>query len=370
LADPVLSAALSGKRAILLSWTYGANADFQVFWKSSSPPGQEYVLLATTNAFSYTTADLDPSKTYFFYVRVNVGATYYYSNVVELFVSCGKGVILSSTPPVQPPAQVLEGHFYACVFGGDIYKMSGSIGSLVPLGQTARGWYGISVAPNGDVYASVNGGGIYKSIGGTGTFIKFSTGSDVNSTTQMNCGQDGSVWYITYNGAGMFKSPTGNPGTFSYYGLNGKYDWGLCIAPNGDVYGTEYGPGGSAGNIWKQTSGVGSFVGVGPQPTRWYGMCAARNGDIYACTAGAGQPALAGIWKQTAGAGAFVQILAQAGNWIGMAAAPNGDIYACISGGDIYKKNSGSSIFVALGVTSRLWYDIAVGPNTSGITGG
>jgi len=105
LADPILTAELSGKRAILLSWVYGANADFQVFWKSSSPSGQEYALLATTNAFSYTTADLDPSKTYFFYVRVNVGATYFYSNVVELFVSCGKGVILSVSPPIPPERQ-------------------------------------------------------------------------------------------------------------------------------------------------------------------------------------------------------------------------------------------------------------------------
>lgn len=105
MADPVLTATLSGQRAILLSWTFGSNADFQVFWKSSSPPGQEYVLLATTNAFSYTTAELDPSKTYDFYIRANVGATYFYSNVVELFVSCGKGVVLSDTPPPPPTKQ-------------------------------------------------------------------------------------------------------------------------------------------------------------------------------------------------------------------------------------------------------------------------
>jgi hypothetical protein len=102
-----LSAALSGQRAILLTWTYGSNADFQVFWKSSSPPGQEYVLLATTNAFSYTTADLYQSKTYDFYVRANVGGYFYYSNVVELFVSCGKGVVLSGSPPDPPPAQIV-----------------------------------------------------------------------------------------------------------------------------------------------------------------------------------------------------------------------------------------------------------------------
>lgn len=105
MADPVLSAVLSGQRAIALSWTFDSNADFQVFWKSNVPAGQEYVLLATTNAFSYTTPDLEPSKTYDFYVRANVGATYFYSNVVELFVSCGKGVILEGNPPPSPDPQ-------------------------------------------------------------------------------------------------------------------------------------------------------------------------------------------------------------------------------------------------------------------------
>lgn len=76
-----------------------------MFWKSSSPPGQEYVLLGTTNNFTYLTGDLDPSKTYFFYIKASTGIGFFYSNVVELFVSCGKGVVLSVTPPTSPPPQ-------------------------------------------------------------------------------------------------------------------------------------------------------------------------------------------------------------------------------------------------------------------------
>jgi len=106
LADPVLSAVLSGQRAIALSWTFDSNADFQVFWKSNVPAGQEYVLLATTNAFSYTTPDLEASKTYTFYVRANTINSFFYSNVVELFVSCGKGVVLTADPPTSPNPQI------------------------------------------------------------------------------------------------------------------------------------------------------------------------------------------------------------------------------------------------------------------------
>jgi hypothetical protein len=97
-----------------------------VFWKSNVPAGQEYVLLATTNAFSYLTPDLEASKTYFFYVRANVGATYFYSNVVELFVSCGKGVVLSADPPPSPDPQPLNylgaGYTWGvAVYGGYLY---------------------------------------------------------------------------------------------------------------------------------------------------------------------------------------------------------------------------------------------------------
>jgi hypothetical protein len=107
--DPVLTAEISGHKAILLSWTFGSNADFQVFWKSSVPAGQEMVLLGSTNAFSFTTPNLEPSKIYTFYVRANVGSAFYYSNTIELFVSCGKGIALEADPPPSPPSKPPSG---------------------------------------------------------------------------------------------------------------------------------------------------------------------------------------------------------------------------------------------------------------------
>lgn len=105
MAEITLSAAISGKKKVLLSWTYGSNASFDVFWKKSRPAGSDFVLLTSTNAFSFETAELDSSITYSFYVRAMVGETFFYSNTVELFVSCGKGVVLTPDPPPSPPAQ-------------------------------------------------------------------------------------------------------------------------------------------------------------------------------------------------------------------------------------------------------------------------
>jgi len=102
----VLSAELSGRKAIRLSWTAEQNANFEIFWKSNIPAGQEYALLASTNAFEYTTADLEPSKIYQFYVRGWIGEQFFISNAVELFVSCGKGVVLTGGETDEPPCQL------------------------------------------------------------------------------------------------------------------------------------------------------------------------------------------------------------------------------------------------------------------------
>jgi len=102
----VLSAELSGRKAIRLSWTAEQNANFEVFWKSNVPAGQEFVLLASTNAFTYTTGDLEPSKIYQFYVRGWIGEQFFISNAVELFVSCGKGVVLTGGETDEPPCQL------------------------------------------------------------------------------------------------------------------------------------------------------------------------------------------------------------------------------------------------------------------------
>jgi len=105
MADPILTAEIYGRKQVRLSWTFGSNANFQIFWKSNVPSGQEYQLLATTNAFTYVTPELEPTMIYDFYIRAFVGMEYFYSNVVELFVSCGKGVALIADPPPSPDPQ-------------------------------------------------------------------------------------------------------------------------------------------------------------------------------------------------------------------------------------------------------------------------
>lgn len=110
--DPVedyaiaLNAFLVDKKKIKLNWTFRSNANFEIFWKSNVPSGQEFVLLATTSAFEYTTADLESTKIYQFYVRGWVGEQFFVSNAVELFVSCGKGVVLTGGNTDEPPCQL------------------------------------------------------------------------------------------------------------------------------------------------------------------------------------------------------------------------------------------------------------------------
>lgn len=299
MADPVLTAVLSGQRAIALSWTFGSNADFQVFWKSSSPPGQQYVLLATTNAFSYTTADLDPSKTYYFYVRANVGATYFYSNVVELFVSCGKGVVLSSEPPSPPPAQTPLVNVYAASGGNyNIYKQTAQDGlfNLIQSGAVPSPWRGGCTAPNGDVYFAMETGGsnlgdIWKQTGGVGAFVAL--------------GQANIRWYV------------------------------MGAASNGDIYAGVYG-----GDIYKQAGGVGNFVALSQVSRAWFGMTGDALGNVYACENGGD------IYIRTGGAGNFVALGQTLRTWRGMCADPNGDIYCSVYGGSTYIRQGGSGNFV------------------------
>jgi hypothetical protein len=302
MADPVLSAVLSGQRAILLSWTFGSNADFQVFWKSSSPPGQEYVLLATTNAFTYTTPDLNQSMTYDFYVRANVGATYFYSNVVELFVSCGKGVILSVVPPSPPPAQTPLVNVYAASYDSNIYKQTAQDGlfNLIQSGALPSPWRGGCTAPNGDVYFAMEAGGsnlgdIWKQTGGVGAFVAL--------------GQANLRWYV------------------------------MGAVPNGDIYAGVY-----TGDIYKQTGGVGAFVATGQVSNYWFGMTGDALGNVYACV-NSGD-----IYIKTPSSSIFVALSQTLRTWRGMCADPNGDIYCSDYGGSTYIRQGGVGNFVLYSV--------------------
>jgi len=357
MANPVLTAALSGQRKILLSWTFDSSADFQVFWKSSSPTGQEYVLLATTSAFSYTTADLDPSKTYFFYVRANVGATYFYSNVVELFVSCGKGVVLSPTPPDPPPAQTGKGHIYLTVKGGDIYKQSDGEGDFVGLGQTLRYWFGICVAPNGDVYASANdpgGGDIYKQTGGVGNFVAL--GQTLRDWRFMAAAPNGDIW-AAINFSYLYKQ-AGGVGDFIQQSVTPNTWYGMAFNSAGVIYCA----GQNSGYAFKFFKNYVEASGSLPASVT-HDMCVAPNGDVYGSVG-------TDIFKQTLGVGDFVS-LGQSFTYgaLGMAAAPNGDIYAidATASGILMKRSRGVGNFTAVletsGANSREYRGVAVANN-------
>ena len=313
MADPVLSAALSGQRKILLTWTFDSNADFQVFWKSSSPPGQEYVLLATTNAFSYTTPDLEPSLTYDFYVRANVGQAYYYSNVVQLFISCGQGVILSSDPPDPPPAQVFKRNVYAALSSDTCYVQGVENGNFQPMGLTFRGYVSICVDTNDNVYVATSGAGLYLITGGVGDAIYLADSPDNSLQT-------------------------------------------VVVALNGDIYlAKAFGP------IWRKAGGVGAWVNLAQPAYQWYGLAAGKSGHIY-CAVYSFVSGQGGIWKRTNGVGNFQLIWNSPGKWTAVTVAPNGDVYACVDNGDIWMETAETGNFVALGQVSRRWRGLAATP--------
>lgn len=357
---PQLSVALSGQRKILLSWTFDLNyANFQVFWKSSSPSGQEYVLLGTTNAFSYTTPDLEPSKTYFFYIKANVDHYYYFSNVVELFVSCGKGVVLSVSPPSRPAAQILHGDGYACTATSgarDIYKCVGGVGDYISLNQAARNWYGITVAKSGNVYASVNADGIYKQTNGLGNFVFLQS---MYYAGAMTSDPSGNIYCIEQeNGGPIWKS--GNGGAFAAIDGTGGISWsGIAAAPNGDIYASSSSPS-SGGDIYKQSGGTGAFNALGQVYRHWHRMTAAPNGDIYVAVDTAGGVGHSGIYMQSFGVGDFVKIFDVIAEWYAMSASPNRHVYCAVFGGDIYIQNRGRGPFIALNQTVRSWRGLAI----------
>jgi hypothetical protein len=85
--------------SIRLSWTGGAG-DYEVWWKSSHPAGQEYVPLATVTGTSYDVGALSWTMTYYFKVRQVGGA---FGDSVEVFVCCGQAVVIGGPPLAGGP---------------------------------------------------------------------------------------------------------------------------------------------------------------------------------------------------------------------------------------------------------------------------
>ena len=89
--------------SIRLSWS--GSGDFEVWWKSDHPAGQEYAPLATVTGTTYDVGSLSWTTTYYFKVRQVGGA---FGDEVHVFVCCGQAVLLPGygNPPGGggPPA--------------------------------------------------------------------------------------------------------------------------------------------------------------------------------------------------------------------------------------------------------------------------
>lgn len=101
MAEPVLRAERVSPIVLRLTWDYDAAGDFQVYGKTSTPQGQDFVLWAnTTNKYYEFT--LNWSTTYYFKVRAASGTTITdFSNEIIIYCSCGT-VYVDNAPPEIP----------------------------------------------------------------------------------------------------------------------------------------------------------------------------------------------------------------------------------------------------------------------------
>jgi hypothetical protein len=196
---------------------------------------------------------------------------------------------------------VLGTDIYASVFGGDIYKQTNATGNFLPLGQTSRQWRGMTVLGT-DIYACVFGGDIYKQTNATGNFLPL--------------GQTSRQWI------------------------------GMTVLGT-DIYASVYG-----GDIYKQTNGTGDFLPLGQASRQWYAMTVLGN-DVYVCVQNGD------IYKQTNATGNFLPLGQTSRNWNGMTVLGN-DVYACVQNGDIYKQTNATDNFLPLDQTSRQWIGMTV----------
>ena len=134
MSEPVLTATLLTPISIRLAWTYaGGSADFEVFWKSDHPAGQEYALLGRTTALTYDVGSLSWTTTYYFKVRAVSGATYgAFSNEVSLFVCCGQAVMLGAPPPGGgiPPTEMIYATYWQQSVDVDIGKVAMAVKTI------------------------------------------------------------------------------------------------------------------------------------------------------------------------------------------------------------------------------------------------
>ncbi len=141
-------------------------------------------------------------------------------------------------------------------------------------------------------------------------------------------------------------------GFFSYVST-----FGICTAPNDDVYSSQLWSSGTITRISKQAGGTGNFAIVDTIPGAGCDLSADKAGNIYAINFDASI-----LYKRTGGTGQFDSIW-DFGAYKGYASATDtaGNLY--VVGDDVYVMENGGSIFTALstGLTGLL--DVTGLPN-------
>ena len=219
---------------------------------------------------------------------------------------------LSQSPVFFGLTVAPNGDIYACAPNsaiynnsiGQIYKSTNGGVSFSSLGQASRFWDGIAAAPNGDIFATEQGGTIYKQTGGVGNFVSL--------------------------------------------GITNRLYSQIAVAPNGDIYVTV-----RNGDIWKSTNGGTAFTNLGLIPRVYIGITVTPNGDIYTSANGGY------IYKSTNGGTTFTQLNSGIKNWNNLASDIYGNIYAAESNGNIYKSSDNGATFTSLGLTTRNYYGLA-----------
>jgi hypothetical protein len=107
MAKPTVTITLLTPISIRLSWT--GSGDFEVWWKSDHPAGQEYAKLALVTGTSYDVGSLSWTTTYYFKVR-NVGDEF--SDEINVFICCGQAVASGPGVPVEGPPALLYGEYW------------------------------------------------------------------------------------------------------------------------------------------------------------------------------------------------------------------------------------------------------------------
>jgi len=285
---------------------------------------------------------------------------------------------------------------YATVTGGSIWRAPSLNPNVFSVTSAAtRAWRGICITPDGHVYASATDLGVYRFTDAP----TLSTSSYVNTGTdsfqQLLAMADGSVYGINSALSNVwradpvdtaFTSPSSDVGSWSelaqkqfpieklvFGGTNfiavenrstGTYTnvaalainlYGMCVAPNGDVYACSFG-----GSIYRATAAAPyTFTVTNATTANWRGICAAPNGDIYATSYNSY------IYRAPASdPTTFTATSSITALWRGICAAPNGDIYAAANSGDIHRATAAlPTTFTAVGGTSRYWQDICAAPN-------